>query len=507
MLPNLSLRKSNIFILWLAEFCLMVAQFSPAFGDDERSQSSGRIDSDSSEIDRWRGSLLGINLEIRRRDILVSMVEPPAAEEGVFVVGDVIRRIGDVDIDNRSLDALRSLLRGTPPGTRLPVVLERNGETLEADATTFRPELIDAGAIANYIQRNPIIREHITSRGNPSLLLEMKSRLAESVNGADSPRLAQEGVNKMIDELDLSHTAYVPACSYAQLTSESNGDCGVTLRRFSIDGKTGYFVIDLKPGTIAFESGIRIGDQVECINGVPIEQSRRLVLVGEEQRYEVFGCKAEVGETIQFQHRHLENADPETTSLQVEDSPSLEAITDASVRIVESSGCKVGYIRLWNLMSEQVAKSFAHHVRAEFASCHALVVDLRGRGGQVTVAIEIEQMIRAMKVPVVVITDELTRSAKEILAHRLKHIGHVLVLGERTSGAVTAATFITLPSGNTLMLPIQSSDSLKTYVDGKILEGAGVEPDEQVGFFEPFCNGRDHLFNAAIKRAPERIIN
>ena len=458
------------------------------------------------ELDLWRGSLIGINLQQKDDGIYVTTIQSEASAGG-FQVGDRVSRIGTVDLQKSGLEALRQMLAETPPGTRIPIAIFRDNIPIDSFAISFRPELIDVDSIDSNIRKNLIIKKHLTSRGKIDLLEGLKSRMLNAVRQCDSPRAAQECLNKLIDELDLSHSAYVPACSMTTLNNESTGDVGVTLRRFAINGVEGYFVIDLKPASPAFQSSLRLGDRVETINGTPIELSRRLVLVGEEQRYGAFGLRVDIDETIQVQHRHSDGDDMELISIQATDSPSPKSTLDASVRVVESSGCRVGYIRLWNLMTPDIGKMFRDHVKTAFADCEALVVDLRGRGGQITVVLDIEKTIRKLDIPVVLITDEMTRSAKEILAFRLKRLNNVFVIGERTSGAVTGASFVTLPSGNTLMMPVQSADSLKTYIEGEILEGVGVEPDERIDFFEPFCNGQDRLLEAAIKRAPERIVH
>ena len=87
----------------------------------------------------------------------------------------------------------------------------------------------------------------------------------------------------------------------------------------------------------------------------------------------------------------------------------------------------------------------------------------------------------------------------------MKKHENVIVIGTRTTGAVTGATFAALPSGNALMYPALPADSLKHHMDGKILEGVGVEPDEEVNFFIPYCGGNDRMLQTAIKRAAEQV--
>ena len=130
-------------------------------------------------------------------------------------------------------------------------------------------------------------------------------------------------------------------------------------------------------------------------------------------------------------------------------------------------------------------------------------MDLRGRGGIVPAVMSLDRTVGKIDRPVVAIIDQLTRSAKEMLTYLIKKHENVVVIGTKTSGAVTGATMLRLPSGNSLMFPVASADTLASLIDGEIIEGIGVEPDEPFEFFVPYAAGTDHLLNAAIKRATQ----
>jgi C-terminal processing protease CtpA/Prc len=236
---------------------------------------------------------------------------------------------------------------------------------------------------------------------------------------------------------------------------------------------------------------------------VTIEASRRLVLSGEEQRYEVFAIDAQPGETVRFEFQHCPGSAWITERVKARETLSLEDSINASARIIESGGQKFGYLRFWNLMSGKANTALRSHLQTTFADCDAIVLDLRGRGGIITAVTAIEKTVRQEAKPVVAITDELTRSAKEMLSFKLKTLDNVTVVGEKTAGAVTACSFYTLPSGNVFMYPVMSSDALKRHTDGVILEGNGVEADLPVDFFEAYCYGQDKLLDVAIQTASQ----
>ena len=96
--------------------------------------------------------------------------------------------------------------------------------------------------------------------------------------------------------------------------------------------------------------------------------------------------------------------------------------------------------------------------------------------------------------PVVAIIDGGSRSGLEVFAYALKVNGIPLV-GERTAGALLAASAFLLPDDSLLELAV--SDAV--IADDVRLEGSGVEPDIRVPFSLPYAAGRDPQREAAIE--------
>jgi carboxyl-terminal processing protease len=88
--------------------------------------------------------------------------------------------------------------------------------------------------------------------------------------------------------------------------------------------------------------------------------------------------------------------------------------------------------------------------------------------------------------PVIVLINGGSRSGKELLAYYFKKTCRGVLVGERTAGFVTG--------GNKRHI---SKDSFLYYgacmkvIDGKRLEGVGVEPDIEVPFDIRFAAGKD----------------
>jgi carboxyl-terminal processing protease len=142
-------------------------------------------------------------------------------------------------------------------------------------------------------------------------------------------------------------------------------------------------------------------------------------------------------------------------------------------------------------------------VDGHFAACDALLLDLRGRGGFPT---EVDRVLRVLDAerngwskPVVALIDAGTRSAKEVLAWRLRSSERALLVGEATAGAVLPASFAPVGDGAVLMYPAATLGAMSAR-----LESRGVLPDVPVELpLTPAQGGRgdDPIFSAAIVAA------
>lgn len=77
---------------------------------------------------------------------------------------------------------------------------------------------------------------------------------------------------------------------------------------------------------------------------------------------------------------------------------------------------------------------------------------------------------------VAVLIDETSASSAEIFAHVMRHHGRAVLVGRRTAGAVIAANYLRLPGGGRLQVAVRDYLGL----DGRRIEGRGVEPDVPV---------------------------
>jgi carboxyl-terminal processing protease len=124
------------------------------------------------------------------------------------------------------------------------------------------------------------------------------------------------------------------------------------------------------------------------------------------------------------------------------------------------------------------------------------------QGGQVRVVRTTGPSILPASVPLVVLIDEGSASAAELLAAAIKETKRGQLIGERTSGAVEASVLFDLSDGSALSI---TTFRLATG-RGVRLEGAGVEPDIQAALTVADLEiGLDRPLGAALSVARQVI--
>lgn len=98
---------------------------------------------------------------------------------------------------------------------------------------------------------------------------------------------------------------------------------------------------------------------------------------------------------------------------------------------------------------------------------------------------------------VVVLIDEFSGSASEVLSSGLQDIGRAHVMGTPTTGAVLGAAIIKLPNGDGMVYPQSNYISQKSNAQ---VEGKGVIPDTLVKpDREILLQGKDPVIEKALE--------
>lgn len=341
-------------------------------------------------------------------------------------------------------------------------------------------------------------------------------------DAAESQEEIRDVLQRMLAELGVSHCSVLDADVYrgmmAELANKRTETFGLQIEETQ-PGR--FYARALFEGGPAELAGVRLGDRILRVDSEPIAESARLVDAGYDPALDgpslyFLSQSDDPSLTLTIQS----NADPETrrnVELRSVKMNGVDAMKN-SARVETHEGFEIGVIHIW-YCSRGVGSALRTAVTGELVDCDGLVVDLRGRGGYSDVVEEILEVFRGSRgglierlraggskkaplwnKPVVFLIDGRSRSAKEILAYRIRDEGVGTLVGEKTEGAVLGATFHPLPDGTYLELP-----GVAVPVGGVSLEGVGVAPDIEATIDLPFAEGRDGILEAGLDAAVARI--
>ena len=324
-------------------------------------------------------------------------------------------------------------------------------------------------------------------------------------------------INAMLDELGVSHTHHFikEQPSYYQLVDIfswplrhdipkyfSGGAItysGIGIFTKTIDGKT--FVSGVLAGLPADTAGLRVGDEIISADGGSFEP--------------VGSFHGKEGEAVALAIRRDANGPVTTIAVRpqrIKPDDAFESAMRDSARIIEANGRRIGYIHVWSYAGRSYQEILeAALSEGKLKDADALIWDLRdGWGGARPSFLRIfdphgptmilserngdtELVGFRWRKPVVLLTNNGTRSGKEVLTYGFKKNGYGEVIGEPTAGALLAARAFLLSDGSLLILAVND-----VTVDGERLEGKGVVPTIDVPFELPYAAGKDPQLNRAI---------
>jgi carboxyl-terminal processing protease len=192
----------------------------------------------------------------------------------------------------------------------------------------------------------------------------------------------------------------------------------------------------------------------------------------------------------------------------------------ASTQVIEREGKKIGYIHIWSYAGDKYQQQLEEElIYGRLQDADGFVLDLRyGWGGAPQTALNIytarDLTITSIprdgtrntyhsqwKKPVVMLVNEGSRSAKEILALGFQQYGIGPVVGAKTAGAVVAGRPFLMQDGSILYVAVAD-----VYVNkDQRLEGNGVTPDIIVPFSPEYAQGADPQKERAIEVALEAV--
>ncbi|MHB8137272.1 MAG: S41 family peptidase [Smithellaceae bacterium] len=314
------------------------------------------------------------------------------------------------------------------------------------------------------------------------------------VDQVGSSVLIQGAINGMIKSLD-PHSAFMTPEVYKGLEEETQGHFGGIGIEITLV-KDVLTVVSPIEDTPADKAGVKSGDQIIKIDG---KLTNDISIIEAVQK-----LRGKKGTKVTITIMREKMAQPQDIVL------TRAEIQVKSVKAKTYDG-HIGYIRIASFHERTAAdlrKALAD-LNSKSNPTKGLVLDLRNNpGGLLSQAIEVSDMFlksgiivstrgrtknmetktparddggREVTIPMVVLVNEGTASAAEIVAGALQDNGRALIAGTQTFGKASVQTVIRLEDGSALKLTTARYYTPK----GRSIQAEGIKPDLVVKLMKP----------------------
>lgn len=280
--------------------------------------------------------------------------------------------------------------------------------------------------------------------------------------------LTKSSLTGMLRSLD-PHSNYFDSTEYTDLLTDQQSEyfgIGATIVNYRKDGIVDTFVTSTFPESPAFRAGLRFGDKILAVNNEPV--------TGKSSAYVRDKVRGKKGTIAKLTIERADTLKKETVEIRRNRVPQ-PSIPDAYLLRQN-----IGYVD----MSEGFNYTTLEELNAALADLHeqgmtSLILDLRENpGGILEQAVRVAEKFlpagdtivsqrgrfsidnriwkstnsRAENIPLVVLVNDGSASASEIVAGALQDYDRALIVGENTFGKGLVQSVINLPYGSGLTL-------------------------------------------------------
>ncbi len=346
-----------------------------------------------------------------------------------------------------------------------------------------------------------------------SLFKELNLYYIDETNPAT---LTENAIDNILNDLD-PYTKYYDEQGVEDVKIISNGEySGIGATTKLMDNK--LIIVELYKDMPAEKAGIKVGDEIVEINDVIVQENNNKEILSLLRGTE----ETSVNLQILRQHKQL-NFNIQRNKIEIEPVPHYQMIDNT-----------IGYISFIRFNSKASASIKEAFLDLKSQGMEKLIFDLRGNpGGLLNEAIEItnffipkDEVVVTTKaklkkwsetyktkqepidlnIPIIVLIDNQSASASEIVAGSLQDLDRAVILGERSFGKGLVQRYRNLPYGTKLKLTIskyytpsgrniqeldytnRTKNSIPKYSENQrnafktkngriVYDGGGIEPD------------------------------
>lgn len=325
----------------------------------------------------------------------------------------------------------------------------------------------------------------------------------------DVSKLIDGAIEGIFDSMEDQYTRYLTEEEYEEIKTQGNEKftgIGVHISRKVDTGE--MVVVSVMPNTPAKESGILSGDIILKVNDIEVTEDNYTESVN--------NIKGEPGTIVNLVIKRGEEV--------ITKGIKRKQLTESNVESEVLPG-NIGYIRILefeNGIYDQFKTEYDDLINNK--KVKGLIVDVRNNpGGIVSETVKIADLIcgegkiletiyrdgskkvymsdkNKIEIPLVILINEASASASEILAGAVKDLSQGTLVGKRTFGKGIVQSIIPLENGGAISITTAKYHTSS----GNEIHGKGIMPDIEVGLLEGSSSvlldlGKDEQVKTAIK--------
>ena len=354
--------------------------------------------------------------------------------------------------------------------------------------SVFITFMITSISLYTYFTKNPISLSAKTNNKDISKKLNQYREIIDKyyLGDVDETKLEEGAIKGYIEGLDDPYTEYISKEDMDSYLDDTMGNfVGIGIYMIKNTKYDKIQVLSTIKGSPAEEAGIQSGDLIVSVDGVEYKADDMTTVSNK--------IKGEEGTKVTIELlRGSENIKYELTRSKVK-------VNQVEGKVLSND---IGYIKFTSF-DETTAEDFkTQYQELAKKNIKSLIIDLRNNGGGIVdQALEIadyisdkdsvllyevdknnKETVRKAKtdpiinMPIVILTNENTASASEILAGALKDLGKAKTVGTTTYGKGVIQQILKLNDGSGLKITIEEYQTPNKNKINKV----GIEPDEKV---------------------------